>query len=126
MLLAVRLRPFNTSHSNPEFDSKNVAAVSPVHTASQQIAACRRGVSQAAADNACKYPAYTTNVGILCTHTFTSYYNAVFSRIMVTFLSYVSNSCHSLSGVAVRIQHTASHATALSSPSCYNETFLLW
>ena len=30
----------------------------------------------------------------------------VFFQIMVSFLSYISNACHSLSGVAERLQHT--------------------
>ena len=30
----------------------------------------------------------------------------IFFQIMVTFLSYISNACHSLSGVAERLQHT--------------------
>ena len=30
----------------------------------------------------------------------------ILCQIMVTFLSYISNACHSLSGVAERLQHT--------------------
>ena len=38
-------------------------------------------------------------------HTVRSY---ILCQIMVTFLSYISNACHSLSGVAERLQHTLS------------------
>ena len=31
----------------------------------------------------------------------------ILCQIMVTFLSYISNACHSLSGVAERLQHTS-------------------
>ena len=39
------------------------------------------------------------------THTYIPGHN-IFFQIMFTFLSYISNACHSLSGVAERLQHT--------------------
>ena len=54
------------------------------------------------------YHAFNT----LETHTF-------LFQIMVAFLSYISNACHSLSGVAQRLQHTC-----IPSPLWYNSRLL--
>ena len=42
----------------------------------------------------------------------------ILCQIMVTFLSYISNVCHSLSGVAERLQHTVPQPQELIKLNC--------
>ena len=61
-------------------------------------------------DIAFNYPAYTKHqcrypLNSYVHYLLSIYYNVVFFQIMVIFLSFTSNACHSFSGVAVRLQH---------------------
>ena len=52
----------------------------------------------------CQSIAQIVTHGTLVTHTFTSCHIIVFFRMVVTFSSYITDTCHSCSGVATRLQ----------------------